>query len=284
MKRTCLQKKKPAWQFLILFLSVVFFASCNPTQKPNKEVSPGNETLSDTFQLEKVKNQVVELIMEMNKAEDIVPMLNKAGASYIFDLTVPPEKAEKQLTRVQMSFFWGMVVFDMIYAKTYNRNDVLAKVSDLEYRFKTELGLTEALEKVKGYNQRIENNKENKDSLEVLFQEAMDTWFSELSESHLSTLVYSTIGNTVEALYVLTQLALLAEDNTELLAIVNGQREHLGVFFDMVDWVAEDKNVMPMYDDLSYIANLFHEKELITVTELDEMSIRVGRVRNQLVN
>ncbi|MCF8357709.1 MAG: hypothetical protein K9H26_03050 [Prolixibacteraceae bacterium] len=267
----------------LLFQSV-FFSGCNPSTGSKSDKSEKSVATSDTFCLQDVKEQVVGLVMEMNEAEDIVPLLNKAGASYISDLTVPIELAEKQMTEFDQSLFWGMVVFDMIYAKTYNRTDVLAKVSDLEYKFKMELGLGEALKKVEGYQKRIEANKDNKDSLEVLFDEAMNIWFSELAENHLNVLVYSTLGNTVEALYVTTQLTLLATDNSELLALVNKQHGQVAKFFSLLKLIRNDENVKPYYDDLEHVAATFSKNETINEALLKDIAGKIEKVRNGMVD
>ncbi|MBN1924953.1 MAG: hypothetical protein JW798_03890 [Prolixibacteraceae bacterium] len=267
-----------------LLIPCILFSGCNPSTKSKTDNKESTVAKADTFCLQDVKDQVVDIIMEMNQAEDIVPLLNRAGASYIIDLTVPLELSEKQMTLDEQSMFWGMVVFDMIYAKTYKRTDVLAKVSDLEYKFKTELGLGGALEKVKGYDKRIEANSDNKDSLDILFDEVSNIWFSDLSENHLNVLVYSTLGNTVEALYITTQLALLASDNSELLALVNKQHDQVAKFSSMLKLVMEDKSIKPFYDDLAYVAASFAENEAITDDVLNDIAVKIEKVRNGMLN
>lgn len=269
---------------LMLFLVVML----NACKNGNKTASSKSDTTSaienNSFDLNSVKEQALVVIEELSQAPDIVPLLNKAGASYIYDLTIPVENAEKMLSQSQKGFFWGMVVFDMMYAKVYNRNDVLASVSNLEYQFKMDLGLEQELNKLKAYNDRIKSNQGNQDSITALIDASSKEWFSDMSDHHLDVLVYSFIGNNVEALYILTQLTLLANDSAPLLAVVNEQKEHVVQLFDLLELVANDENVKPYYNDMAKVASYFNAQEEINNKVLEEIAPLVGTVRNRMIN
>lgn len=268
----------------MLFLVVML----NACKNGNKTASSKSDTTSaienNSFDLNSVKEQALLVIEELSQAPDIVPILNKAGASYIYDLTIPVENAEKMLSQSQKGFFWGMVVFDMMYAKVYNRNDVLASVSNLEYQFKMDLGLEQELNKLKAYNDRIKSNQGNQDSITALIDASSKEWFSDMSDHHLDVLVYSFIGNNVEALYILTQLTLLANDSAPLLAVVNEQKEHVVQLFDLLELVANDENVKPYYNDMAKVASYFNAQEEINNKVLEEIAPLVGTVRNRMIN
>ncbi|MDA3930434.1 MAG: hypothetical protein PF541_15910 [Prolixibacteraceae bacterium] len=268
----------------LLILSLFIFAGCNPSQKKTAKNNTKKLEETNAFNLTSVKDEIVDLVVELSKSEDIVPMLNEAGASYIFDLTVPLENVEKMLTQSQMSFFWGMVVFDMFYANVYKRDDVLLSVSEMEYKFKMDLGLEKELAKLERYNKRIKTNEGNPDSIKAIIDESSDEWFADMSSNHLDILVYSFIGNNVEALYVLTQLTLLANNNAELLTIINEQKGHISTLFSLLELVSQDENIEPYFDDLEKVAKLFEEKTVITETELAEITPLIETVRNKMMN
>jgi len=273
-------------QFAVPVMALLITLSgCNQSKK-KKTDQTGPEKIfatTDSFNLADRKEEILTRIAELHESPDIVPLINEAGASYIMDLTVPIENTERLLTRDKLSFFWGMLVFDMIYAKVYNRQDRLAEVSDLEYRFKMELGLEEELKKAERYNERIQQNKNNTDSLNILFEEATETWLNDMSSDHFDVLVYSFVGNNVEALYILSQLTLLASDNSKLLHIVNQQREHLSEFLSLIGLIAEDQNIQPYYENLARVAGLFKTNEVITDAELEEIALLIEEVRNKMI-
>jgi hypothetical protein len=272
---------------VVIPVIALFFivAGCNQTKK-KKTDEPNPEQIlaaTDTFHLVDKKEEILKKITQLHESPDIVPLINEAGASYIMDLTVPIENTERLLTRDKLSFFWGMLVFDLIYAKVYNRQDRLAEVADLEYRFKMDLGLEEELKKAERYNERIQQNKDNPDSLNILFEEATETWMNDMSSDHFNVLVYSCVGNNVEALYILSQLTLLASDNTDLLHLVNQHRASLSEFFSLIGLIAEDQNIQPYYENLARIASLFQVHEEITEAELEEIALLAEEVRNDMI-
>jgi hypothetical protein len=277
---------KPFSQFslAILIFSLIIFSACNQSQKKTNNDNSVKVEVIDAFELASVKDEIIDLVMELSESEDIVPMLNEAGASYIFDLTVPLDNVEKMLTQSQMSFFLGMIVFDMVYANVYNRDDVFLSVSEMEYKFKMDLGLEKEYAKLDRYNKRIKTNEGNQDSIKAIIDESSNEWFADMSSNHLDVLVYSFIGNNVEALYVLTQLTLLANKNAELLTIVNEQKEHIAMLFSLLKLVSQDANIQPYFDDFAKVAKLFDGKTIITETELAEITPLVEAVRNKMMN
>ena len=71
------------------------------------------------FDAVKIKDQIVETIRKMPNEKEIATLLNEAGASYIFDLTVPSKQAEKMMTKSDQSFGLGLYSFDLLYASVY---------------------------------------------------------------------------------------------------------------------------------------------------------------------
>lgn len=264
--------------FLIL---LCLATSCNHSRKENK-----TNTLAEkaTFQLEDHKDELLPLIEQLMSYPDIIPLLNNAGASYIHDLTIPLSYSEKMMTKSQMSLFWGMYVFDMLYAKTYHRNDISQNISEIEYRLKNDLGLSEEIKQLELYNQRIANNKENEDSTKMLIEEATNFWINSMSEKHLDVLVYSFIGNNVEALHIASQLALLANNNTDLLAIINKHKQQIADLYSLIKLLSDDENIQPYYENLSYIGEKFNNSEFINDEALNDIASKIESVRNLMLN
>ena len=158
---------------------LVLVAGCNSSTKTKVDkgtTSSGKEASVEVevFDAVKVKDQIVETISKMPSEKDVAVFLNEAGASYIFDLTVPAGQAEKMLTKSDQSFGLGLYSFDLLYASIYNRGDVAAEISSVSEQLIDNLGLREELITTTNYLGRIKSNAGNKDSLDYLVTQNMN--------------------------------------------------------------------------------------------------------------
>jgi hypothetical protein len=152
--------------FFLQIIAAIFvllaISGCNRAGKQSKgTLSNGKETTVrvEVFDTVKVKDQIVEIIRKFPKAAEIVELLNKAGASYIYDLTVPPEDIEKMMTSTQKALGVGMLSFDIKYASVYKRGDVVVKTRYNLNQLEAELGLQGNLLFAEKYQERMEKNK-----------------------------------------------------------------------------------------------------------------------------
>jgi hypothetical protein len=94
---------------------VILIAGCNNPSKTREDkgtTSSGQQAYVEveTFDAVKIKDQIVETIRKMPSEKEIATLLNEAGASYIFDLTVPPGQAEKLLTKTIKVLDWDFIL------------------------------------------------------------------------------------------------------------------------------------------------------------------------------
>lgn len=277
-------------QLLLFGLALVLLSACNFSSKTKEKkgtTSSGQEAYVEVevFDAVKVKDQIVETIQKMPSEKEVVTMLNDAGASYIFDLTVPTEQAEKLMTKSDQSFGLGLYSFDLLYASVYNRGDAVAEITDVSEQLIDNLGLREELITSKNYLGRIKVNAENKDSLDYLVTQDMNHFHQQMSESDQPDVyALSVIGSNVEALYVLSQTALLANDNAQLLRIMSAQTERVKLVFTLLEIMSGDENIKPYYEQFKPVVTIFEENQSITKEELAEIGPLMEAVRKNILN
>ncbi|MCF8358712.1 MAG: hypothetical protein K9H26_08150 [Prolixibacteraceae bacterium] len=280
---------KSVFSKLVLLLALTTFIAtgCNQQAKKSKgTTSDGKEASVEVEQFDavKMKDQIVEIIQNMPKTSEVAEMLNKAGASYIIDLTVPAEDAERLMTTNQLSLGLGMFAFDFEYANVYNRTDKVAEIGEIEKGIIRELGLEAELTSSEGYVERIKENADNADSVNYLVTAAMNHVHQKFAASDRPDVyALAVIGGNVEALYVLTQLTLFANDNTEFLNILTNQKERVKTVFSLLELMSGDETVKPYYDELKPVAEIFKTNETMGEEQLKEMVPLIEKARNTML-
>jgi hypothetical protein len=268
---------------LILSMLLLVFVACN---RSGKSTSESNEAVVEVevFDAVKIKNEIVQLIQQMPDLKEIAEKLQKAGATYILDLTVPVESAEKMLTASHLGIGLGMYAFDIQYANVYNRVDKVNELIDIEKQLVVNLGIESELSASAQYAERLKNNSTNKDSIDILVTKAMNDGNSQLADSNRPDIyAYAVIGGNVEAMYVMSQLALLANDNTELLILIDEQRGRINTMFSLFELMSADPGVKPVYEGLLPVFNVFENNDIITEDHLFEIAPVIEKVRNKLI-
>ncbi len=276
---------------LLLFgMALILVSACNSSSKTKEKkgtTSSGQEAYVEVevFDAVKVKDQIVETIRKMPSEKEIATLLNEAGASYILDLTVPAEQAEKLMTKSDQSFGLGLYSFDLLYASVYNRGDVAAEISDVSEQLIDQLGLRDELISSKNYLGRIKVNADNKDSLDYLVAQDLNHFHQQMSTGDQPDVyALSVIGSNVEALYILSQSTLLANNNAKMLDIMSRQTERVKLVFTLLEIMSGDENIKPYYEQFKPVVTIFEENQKITEKELAEIGPLMETVRKNILN
>jgi hypothetical protein len=275
---------------LSLSIALVLFAGCNSSTKTKEKkgtTSTGQEAYVEVevFDAVKVKDQIVETIRKMPSDKEVAELLNEAGASYIFDLTVPPEQAEKLMTKSEESFGLGLYSFDLLYASVYNRGDVAAQITDVSEQIIDDLGLRDELISTNDYVGRIKENADNKDSLDYYVTQNLNHYHQQMSTGDQPDVyALSVIGSNVEALYVLSQTTLLANNKEKLLVVMNQQHERVDLVFTLLEIMSEDENIKPYYEQFKPVVTIFEDNQKITENELAEIGPLMESMRKKILD
>jgi hypothetical protein len=278
------------YHLLLFGFGLFVITGCNNPNKTREEkgtTSSGQQAYVEveTFDAVKIKDQIVETIRQMPSEKEIATLLNEAGASYIFDLTVPPEQAERFLTKADQSFGLGLYSFDLLYASVYNRGDVAVEISEVSEELIDELGLRNELISSKDYLGRIKQNADNKDSLDYLVTQDLNHFHRQMSAGDQPDVyALSVIGSNVEALYILSQSTLLANNNAKMLAIMGQQTERVKLVFTLLELMSGDENVKPYYEQFKPVVTIFENNQKITEKELSEIATSMENFRRNIIN
>jgi hypothetical protein len=200
------------------------------------------------------------------------------------DLTVPPEQAEKLMTKTDQSFGLGLYAFDLLYASVYNRGDVAAATSKVSEQIIDKLGMKGELISSKDYLGRIKLNVDKKDSLDYLVTEEINHYHQQLAAGdNPDVYALSVIGTNVEALYILSQTALLAKNNQKLLEVMAAQKERVNLVFSLLELMSGDENVSQYYDQFKPVVAFFGENMKITENELKQIVPLMETVRKNIL-
>lgn len=268
-------------------IGLMVLTGCNRAGKEKKgTTSDGKEAsvVVEVFDAVKVKDQIVEIIRNAPKPEETANLLNEAGASYIFELTMPAGDVEKMMSSTQKAIGLGMYGFDIKYASVYKRGDVVLSLKDNLNRLYAELGVQEDLTFAKKYTERIEQNKTNTDSLDFLVTQ----WANDFSQfmqasDHAGVYALSSIGANVEALHVLSQMTMLANDNTKLLVLMNNQNDRIKTLKSLLEIMSGDDNVKPYYAAIEPVINFFSERTTLNEADLNTVVPLIEKARGSFV-
>lgn len=270
-------------------ISIILFAGCNSnttTKEKKGTTSTGKEAYVEVeeFDAVKIKDQIVETIRKMPSEKEIATLLNEAGASYIFDLTVPTEQADKLMTKPDQSFGLGAFSFDLLYASVYNRGDKAAEISEVSKQLIDKLGLTNDLISSKNYLGRIKNNTSNKDSLDYLITHNINDFNQQMASGNQPD-VYAlwVIGSNVEGLYILSQSTLLAKNNAKMLDILSRQHERVKLVFTLLEMMSGDATIKPYYEQFKPVVTIFEQNPIITEKELAQIGPLMESVRKKIM-
>lgn len=276
-------------QVLPIAVALLLVSGCNYSSKTRekKGVTSDGQTAYvevEVFDAVKIKDQIVETIRKMPSEKEVATLLNESGASYILDLTVPAEQAEKLLTKSDQSFGLGLYSFDLLYASVYNRGDVVAQLSYVSEKLIDNLGLRDELISTRNYLGRIRTNTNNKDSLDYLVTQDMNHFHQQMSAGDQPDVyALSVIGSNVEALYILSQTTLLARNKAKLLEIMNKQNERVKLVFTLLELMSGDENIKPYYQQFQPVVTIFEQNPKITEKELAQIGPLMETMRKNIL-
>ena len=274
---------------LLFGIALILVSGCNfsTKTKEKKGTTLGEKTASvevEVFDAVKIKDQIVETIRKMPSEKEIASLLNEAGASYIFDLTVPTKQTEKMMTKSDQSIGLGLYSFDLLYASIYKRGDVAAEISQISEKLIDNLGLNNALISSKNYLARIKANAGNKDSLDYLVSQEMNYYHQQMSAGDQPDVyALSVIGSNVEALYVLSQVTLLAKNNAKMLDVMSRQTERVNLLFSLLELMSGDEHIKPYYEQFKPVVAIFAANQKITDKELAQIGPLMETVRKNIL-
>jgi len=284
-----IMKKNLLKTSLLLFAISLFFVSCN--EQPKTAENKGTNSMGQTATVEvgvfdavKLKDQIVGIIKTAPAPVEVADFTNKVGVSYMSNLTVPTQNVEKYLTAVDQSLAMGMYKFDLFYAKAYNRKDVVQQLLAVQKNLGKKLGMEAELAKMNKFDDRIKKNENNTDSLNAIVMAMMNEVGASLAAGdHPGIYALSYVGANIEAMYILTQVALMSKNNTPLVNFLGQQKERTKANYSLLEMTAADAAVAPIFEKMKPIMDIFNNNQTFTSKQLAEMAPLVASLRAGIV-
>jgi len=214
---------------------------------------------------------------------EITEMIYEAGAAYYLTLSNDPKKADNYITQKDKALNLGVYGTDLSYASSY-----MIKMQTMLYleSSKTiidELGIVTPFNR--NFSERIENNLDDRDSLFVVLSESVfDTWeyLVKNQEDILARLVVS--GSWIEGLYITTNIALTAKNNTKFLEILAKQKNSLNELVEMLEPVKDHADVSEIFNGLVDLQKVYEGVgDSLNEAQLEQLSTSVESLRTGIV-
>ena len=258
--------------------TLILFSGCNTQQKKQETETATTDDL-------KPREDVVEELSgyEVPTSYDITKGIYQAGAPYILSLSNGPEKASEYITQRDKVLNLGIYAADLCYATTYMMKQGTMNYLEASKTLIDDLGISTTFNIT--YAERIEENIDDRDSLiQIVTESFNDTWnyLVENEQDVLARLV--VVGSWIEGVYITTNVAQKAIDNTSLLEALAKQKKSLNELVDLLEKVKDVEEVADLYKSLSELQVLFEGVgDLMTEEQLKVVSESVATLRNSIV-
>lgn len=231
---------------LLPLIALSLFSCEEETKIPEDKIEKtAEEPVSRTEQIENI-------VYNIPSPTETVSILKRAGAVYVFDYPNDPLNAEDYQTLSKQGLNMGVYGADLTYATVFN------KTTETTFYLScvTKLGRKLGVEKVfnEDVNERIQDNVENRDSMQVIVNETfweLDAYLKEQGRENVSSLVVA--GGWIESLYLAAQFIKTNPENKEMRQRIAEQKYSLG---NLVGLISSYKNKVGVDEILVYLEEL----------------------------
>ncbi len=249
----------------VLFAALTIFAACNS----------GNKKTNNATQIEKaeVETKVREFVYPLPTSYEIVEMLNKIEAAYIFGLANDPNNASNYFTEKSLALNLGIYGGDLSYASTYNQKQETLDYINASRKMLEGLNLTNAVDQ--NLPEQIENNEDNKDALvEIISNSFYDTYDYLLKNDREPVSALVMTGGWVEGLYIATHISEETLNSVEMINIVMKQKEPLNKLVEILNKFSDDENIAKTKKDLAPLIAIYKNLEADAITQDQVQAIK----------
>ncbi|MCT4582181.1 MAG: hypothetical protein N4A35_12285 [Flavobacteriales bacterium] len=260
---------------LILFVAVGLW-SCEEEQEVvvDKVVSAEEEQpLTRTEQIENI-------VYNIPSPTETVSILKRAGAVYVFDYPNDPLNAEDYQTLSKQGLNMGVYGADLTYATVFNKTTETSFYLSCVTKLGRKLGVEQVFNE--DVNERIQDNVENRDSMQVIVNETfweLDAYLKEQGRENVSSLVVA--GGWIESLYLAVQFVKANPENEEMRQRIAEQKYSLD---NLVGLIKSYKNkagvdeVLASLLELKEVFDKIEEKKTAGGSTAEDGSMLIGSV------
>ena len=262
----------------LLATTLILSSGCNqPPKKPDIGIPEASK-------LEPREDLIPELSgYPIPTSYDITKHIYQSGAPYIVSLSNAPEKASEYITQRDKVLNLGVYAADLCYATTYMMKQSTMNYLEASKTLIDDLGISTTFNVT--YAERIENNIENRDSLIAVVTESFDDTWNYLVENQQDVLARLVVcGSWIEGIYITTNMAAKAIDNTSFLEALAKQKNSLNKLVELLEPVKDVEEVSDIYNSLSDIGEFYEEVgDIMTDEQLKVLTEKIDVLRESIV-
>ncbi|MEA3479227.1 MAG: hypothetical protein U9R60_13655 [Bacteroidota bacterium] len=275
--------KKAKYQQLRLFVigllstSLILLSGCNTTPKkqdagiPDKDLEPREDVIPELSGY------------PIPTSYDITKLIYQSGSPYIVSLSNDPEKAEEYITQRDKVLNLGVYAADLCYATTYKMKQGTMNYLEASKTLIDDLGISTTFNIT--YAERIEENIDDRDSLIQVVTESFDDTWNYLVENKQDVLARLVVcGSWIEGIYITTNVAARAIDNTAFLEALARQKNSLNELVGLLEDVKDVEEVSDLYKGLFEIQEYYEGVgDIMTDEQLKIVSEKISILRESIV-
>lgn len=235
-----------------------------------------------------VADQAEKLVYPLPTPLEITTMLNKAGASYILDITNKTENVDKYFTEAAKALNLGIYGADLSYSATYNKSQETMNFFVCTKKLRD--GMDIQTPENENLSSRIESNIENTDSLYDILTSSFKGTFEYLNNNGKGAIsVMVLAGGWIEGLYISAELASLTEKRDDIIQGIADQKESLAKLIKLMDTYKDNQNVAEILAELHDINSIFVElpkiegANVLSKDRFEKIQSKVEAIRTKIV-
>ncbi len=258
-------------QYIFVLLLVFIFNACNRGGKGNDELQGfADSAIVNDDDKQKVNAQNVFYFIP--SPIETINLLKESGAEYNMDYLNNVENLKSYSTDDKRALNLGIYGCDLSFAGVFEKAQESILYLKCVNSLSKSLGITEAFNE--STNERLELNKDKKDSVLQIISESFwqaDASLKESNRSKTSSLL--VVGGWVEGVHVAGQVALASSMNKDILIRFTEQKLSLDYLIQLVESTGVEKETQYILEDLRSI-----QKSYLKVnTEFSETSASTNK-------
>ena len=239
-----------------LFLAMaagMMVVSCSNNNKPKNNFEAELSQLDINNELNRAKQVFYALPSPIETAY----LSQSTGVSYNMDLANPTSKVDDYSTTAQKALNFGVYGADLSYASLFNQTQTTIQYMSTAKKLADELGIFDFVHS--DIVERIESNINDRDSLMEIITDGFtnaNEYLKDAGRAEVAALIVA--GGWVESLYLSTELAEMANNNTRLIDLVIDQRYSLSILIKLLENYKELSSVREVYKWLTELQGTFN--------------------------
>lgn len=263
--------------------TLILSSGCKNTQKSQDKEAQTDE--AQTVEAQTDRGPVVEELSgyPLPTSYDVTTIIYQSGQPYILSLSNAPEKASEYITQRDKVLNLGVYAADLCYATTYMMKQGTMNYLEASKTLIDELGISTTFNT--SYAERIEDNIDNRDSLINIVNESFEDTWDYLVDNQQDVLARLVIcGSWIEGIYITTNVAQEALDNTSFLEALARQKTSLNKLVNLLEPVKDVEEVADLYKGLYDLQVLYEGVgDIMTDEQLKIVAENVAALRESIV-